>query len=176
MFAHCPTDAVIPSLTFTKAELVYVLSTLLTEVADTDNSTRIELVEIRHYLNQIQDRVALALSDGTIGRAMAHCSEEPIGETQNPERQPEVPSLADLKRRFPTLSEDEIREVLDKAREEQKRKAEDERKNAPPAPPSFIAGPMKVEQTEPTMQPILTPQEKKNMENSKKFAQMLGAF
>lgn len=176
MFAHCPTDAVIPSLTFTKAELVYVLSTLLTEVADTDNSTRIELVEIRHYLNQIQDRVALALADGTIGRAMVHCTEKPIEDTPKPEKPPRGPSLADLKRQFPTLSEDEIREVLDKVREEQKRKTEEERKNAPPAPPSFIAKPMKVEQKEPIMQPILTPQEKKDRENSKKFAQMLGAF
>ena len=176
MFAHCPTDAVIPSLTFTKAELVYVLSTLLTDVADTDNSTRIALVEVRHYLNQIQDRVSLALSDGTIGRAMVHFSEKPIGDTKKQEKQPELPSMADLKRRFPTLSEDEIREVLDKAREEQKRKEEEERKNAPPPPPSFIAKPIKEEQKEPIMQPILTPQEKKNMENSKKFAQLLGAF
>ena len=175
MFAHCPTDAVIPSLTFTKAELVYVLSTLLTEVADTDNSTRIELVEVRHYLNQIQYRVAMALSDGTIGRAMSHFSEKP-GDTKKQEKQPEVPSMADLKRRFPTLSEDEIREVLDKAREEQNRKAEEERRNNPPPPPSFIAKPIQREPKENVPTHVLTPQEKKNMENSKKFAQLLGAF
>lgn len=176
MFAHCPTDAVIPSLTFTKAELVYVLSTLLTEVADTDNSTRIELVEVRHYLNQIQDRVSMALADGTIGRAMTHSSDKPIGDTKKHEKQPEVPSIEDLKRRFPTLSGDEIREVLDKAREEQKRKEEEERKNAPPPPPSFIAKPIQREPEENVPTHVLTPQEKKNMENSKKFAQLLGAF
>ena len=176
MFAHCPTDAVIPSLTFTKAELVYVLSVLLPGVADTDNSTMIELVEVRHYLNQIQDRVAIALADGTIGRAMAHCTEKPIEDTPKPGKPPEVPSLADLKRQFPTLSEDEIREVLDKAREEQKRKAEEERKKAPPAPPSFIAKPIQREPKENVPNHVLTPQEKKNRETSRKFAQMLGSF
>ena len=84
--------------------------------------------------------------------------------------------MADLKRQFPNLSEEEIREVLDKAREEQRRKAEEERKNAPPHPPSFIAKPEEVEEEKPIEQPILTPQAKKDRENSKKFAQMLGAM
>lgn len=175
MFAYSSSETVIPSLVFTKAELVYALTKLLNDIPNTDNSTRIEMVELRHYLNLIKDRVLLALADGTIRRGTTLSGEKQVEDAPKVEKRQEGPSMADLKRQFPTLTEEEIREVLDRARAEQKKKAEEERKNAPPPPPSFIAKPEEVEEGKPIEQPILTPQAKKDMENSKKFAQMLGA-
>ena len=75
MFNYSSSETVIPTLSFTKAELIYAVSVLLEEIPDTDNSTRIEMVEVRHYLNQIKDKVSMALTDGAIGRAMAHSDE-----------------------------------------------------------------------------------------------------
>ena len=176
MFAYSSSETIIPSLVFTKAELVYALTQLLNDIPNTDNSTRIEMVELRHYLNLIKDRVLLALADGTIRRGTTLSGEKQVEDTPKVEKRPEGPSMADLKRQFPNLSEEEIREVLDRARAEQRKKAEEERKNAPPPPPSFIAKPEEVEEGKPTEQPVLTPQAKKDRENSKKFAQMLGAI
>ena len=176
MFAYSSSETVIPSLVFTKAELVYALTQLLDNIPNTDNSTRIEMVELRHYLNLIKDNVLLALADGTIRRGTTLSGEKHVEDTPKVEKRPEGPSIADLKRQFPNLSEEEIREVLDKAREEQRRKAEEERKNAPAPPPSFIAKPEEVEEGKPIDKPVLTPQAKKDRENSKKFAQMLGAM
>jgi len=176
MFNYITSETVIPTLAFTKAELVYLLKVILKEIPDTDNYNKIEMVEVRHYMNQIKDRVSLALADGTIRRGTMLSGEKQVEDTPKVEKRPEGPSMADLKRQFPTLTEEEIREVLDRARAEQRKKAEEERKNAPPPPPSFIAKPEEVEEGKPIEQPVLTPQAKKDRENSKKFAQMLGAI
>ena len=81
--------------------------------------------------------------------------------------------MADLKRQFPNLSEEEIREVLEGARIERRKLDEEKKRNAPPPLPSFIAKPIE-DTEEPIMEPVMTPQEKRNMENSRKFASMLG--
>ena len=176
MFSYSSQETVIPSLVFTKAELVYAITQLLNDIPNTDNSTRIEMVELRHYLNLIKDKVLFALADGTIKRDTMLEEEKQEEDTPKVEKRLEGPSMADLKRQFPTLTEEEIREVLDRARAEQRKKAEEERKNAPPPPPSFIANPEEVEEGKPIDKPVLTPQAKKDRENSKKFAQMLGAI
>lgn len=176
MFAYSSSETVIPSLVFTKAELVYALMFLMNEIPDTDNSTRIEMVELRHYLTQIKDRVSQALTDGTIRRGMT-CSEgKPVEDNRKAQKPPEGPSMADLRRQFPSLTEEEIAEVLDKARAEQRKRQEEDRKNAPPPPPSFIAKPEEEKPKEPFVKPVLTPKEKRDRENSRKFMQMLGAI
>ena len=176
MFAHCPVDTVIPSLTFTKAELVYVLGILLKDVDAIDNSTQIEMVEVRHYMNQIKDRVNMAIADGTVKRVLAHSETKAMDDAPTKPQEPVAPSMAELRQKFPNLTEEEIRDILERARAEQRKKAEEERKNAPPPPPSFIAKPEEAEEGKPIDKPVLTPQAKKDRENSKKFAQMLGAM
>lgn len=176
MFPYSSSETVIPTLTFTKAELVYAIAKLLQGVPDTDNSTRIEMVELRHYLNQIKDRVLLALEDGTIGRAMVHSHQESKEDAINQEKRPEPPSMAVLKGQFPNLSEDEIKEVLEKAKSEQMKMSEGKREQAPPPPPSFIANNIQEEIQKPVVPLPLSPKEKKDRENSRKFAQMLSSL
>ena len=95
MFSFVPVDSVIPSLIFTKAELVYALTQLLDNIPNTDNSTRIEMVELRHYLNLIKDRVLLALADGTIRRGTMLSGEKQVEDTPKVEKQLEGPSMAE---------------------------------------------------------------------------------
>jgi len=177
MFAHCPVDTVIPTLTFTKAELIYLISVLLKDVRDTDNSTRIELVEVRHYMNQIKDRVALALADGTIGRVLAHSEPKTIDDASKKPQEPVAPSMAELRQKFPSLSEEEIKEILDKAKEERQRERENEQEKMPPAPPSFIAKTIEKDSSPPPNETAsLDSEEKKRRENSRKFVKMLGSL
>jgi hypothetical protein len=174
MFAHSSSETVIPTLTFTKAELVYALSVLMADIPPNDNQTRLELVEIRHYLNQIKDKVAQAVSDGTLERAMPHLDKD---EHQPPPPEPQaapMPSMSELRAKFPTLTEEEIGEVLAKARENSP-KEEVSNENSPPLPPvpSFISKPKNEENLKPPPRP-LTKQESKNRENSIKFSSLLG--
>lgn len=176
MFNYTYSDAVLPSLTFTKAELVYALSVLMADIPPTDNSTRLELVEIRHYLNQIKDRIALALTDGTIARAMASSKGKPDKDIPPKPQEPTMPSMSELKAQFPSLSEAEIKEVLAQARADRLKREEEERKKAPPPQPSFIAKHTTEEEMLAAQRPPLTAELLKDKENSQKFAQMLGSF
>lgn len=175
MFNYTTSETVIPTLAFTKAELVYLLKVILKEIPDTDNYNKIEMVEVRHYMNQIKDRVSLALADGTIGWATAHREEKPEECTPKAEKPPEGPSMADLKRQFPNLSEDEIKEVLQRAKEERRKEEEKKKKDAPPLPPPmFVKKP--IEDTEEgVMQPITSIKAQIDKEETKKFFQLLGA-
>lgn len=173
MFAYCPPENIIPSLTFTKAELVYSLAFLLRGIQDTDNSTRIEMVELRHYLNQIKDKIALSITDGTIVRAMTLSDELALPDMVVKQEKADPPSIEELKARFPNLSETEIQEVIDRARDERMRKEEMENKILPPKPPSFIAKKVPVISNE-KMKPIMTAKEKHDLENSIKFSKLLG--
>lgn len=179
MFAYSSHEEIIPSLVFTKAELIYVVSVLLNSIEDTDNKTRIELVEIRHYLNQIRDRITSALYDGTISKALFHNDGNNTPNLHEKELQvgkDSVPSMKELKEKFPNLSEYEIKEIIDKVREEKKNKDEEYRtkKDSLSSPPSFIAKPMQVRESKDLPMSHLSPKEEKDITNSRKFAQLLG--
>lgn len=178
MFAYCPSETIIPSLTFTKAELIYAITVLMPEISPTDNSTRIEMVELRHYLNLIKDKVDLALADGTIGRLLANTSEKSDKDTVPKPQEPTMPSMAELRRQFPSLSEDEIKEVIENAKSERKKLEEEERMSKPPSPPSFIAKDHIVTEDEmlSSTVPTLTDKQEQDRENSRKFASMLGSL
>lgn len=177
MFTLCPTNYQIPTLTFTKAELVYALSVLTAEIPPTDNSTLLEMVELRYYLTKIKDRVAQAVADGTIGRAMALPGGGGHDDTPPTPKAAPMPSMDELRAKFPTLTDEEIAEVLNKAREEREKEEKERKTKEPPLPPvpSFIAKPKEDDKPKPPPKP-LTKQEEKNRENSKKFAKMLGQF
>ena len=177
MFNIAPDNALIPTLTFTKAELAYVLAFLTGELSPLDNYSRIEMVEIRHYLNQIKDTVARAAADGTLGRAVSLSEGEGHKDIPPPPKAAPMPSMSELRAQFPTLSDDEIREVLSKAQNDRRREDETRRgKETPPPPaPSFIAKPNAYEILKPPPKP-LSKREEKDRENSVKFAEMLGSI
>lgn len=175
MFTYISSETIIPSLSFTKAELAYVLSVLTPDIPVNDNLTRLELVEIRHYLNQIKDIVAKAASDGSLERAIVRPSDNLHKEDVSPKSETApMPSMSELRAKFPTLTEEEIGEVLAKARENSP-KEEASNGNSSPLPPmpSFISKPKKEENPKPPPRP-LTKQEAKNRENSIKFSSLLG--
>ena len=174
MFDYSTSETVIPTLVFTKAELVYLLKVILKEIPDTDNYNKIEMVEVRHYMNQIKDRVSLALADGTIGSHTTHLEKKMEECTTKAEKPPEGPSIAELKRQFPTLSEAEIEEVLQSAKEERRKEEEKTKKeNPPPPPPVFMQRP--IEDTEDgVMQPVVSIKQRIDKEETKKFFQLLG--
>lgn len=175
MFNFSTSDDIIPTLTFTKAELVYAVAILLADLSPTDNSTRVEMVEIRHYMNQIKDRVAQAIADGTIGAVLSRQNEKAVIDTPSKTQEATPPSMAELRQRFPSLSEEEIKEILSKAKAERQKEADEKKKDAPP-PPSFIAKPDESEKWKPSEGKPLTPEDEKRRENSRKFAQMLGSL
>ena len=177
MFTYSSSEAVIPSLTFTKAELLYAISCLLKDIPDNDNSTKIEMVEVRHYLNLNQGEVSKALSEGTISRPLEHSEDKKVESTDTETEAATMPSMGDLKRQFPNLSEEEIKEIIEKARIERESHKEEKEIKSPtlPQPPSFVAKPIE-ESENPIMKQKLSPKELKDIENSKKFASMLGSF
>lgn len=113
MFSFVPIDSVIPSLLFTKAELVYAVSVVLADLKDTDDHTKIEMVEMRHFLNQIKDKVVMAAHNGELKAPSFPCGHFGKDEPR-PERR--LPSISELKSQFPTLSEQEIEEILAKSK------------------------------------------------------------
>lgn len=164
MFNFCSTDTIIPSLTFTKAELVYAMTFLMADIPPSDHSTRIEMVELRHYLNQIKDKVALAAVDGTLRGGMAASAAEGVEVSPQDEKTAPVPSMSELRTQFPTLTDEEFNEVVTKAQKE--RMQEEKRKRAmlpDNPPPSFIA-----------KENTTTLEVSKSKKNSQRFAQLLG--
>ena len=176
MFSFSPSNYQIPTLTFTKAELVYVLSVLTAEIPPTDNTTKLEMVEIRYYLNKIKGTVAQAVADGTLGQAM-RLPDKGEGEdtTPKPKAAP-MPSMAELRGQFPNLTEDEITEVFKKVKEERMREsAKAAQETSPPPAPSFIAKQQQEDEIFAPSPKPLTEQEEQDRKNSKKFAAMLGS-
>ena len=164
MFNFCSSDTVIPSLTFTKAELVYAMTILMADIPPTDHSTRIEMVELRHYLNQIKDKVALAAVDGTLRGGMAASEAKGVEVSPQDEKNAPMPSMSELRAQFPTLTDVEFNEVVSKARKE-RMKEEDRKRASLPAPPhpSFVA-----------KGNVTTMGVSESKKNSQRFAQLLG--
>lgn len=178
MFSYSSSDAVIPSLVFTKAELAYALSVLTAEIAPDDNSTGIEMVELRHYLNLIKDRVAIAASDGSLRSAVGPLPKKEAAAGNDDGKPFPAPSMVDLRREFPHLSDREIMEVLEGVRksngkEEERKEQREEAPTLPPMP-SFVAKPKGKAPMAAVNPP--TKEEESNAENSEKFARMLGSF
>lgn len=180
MFQYCSNETVIPSLVFTKAELVYALSVLTADIPPTDNATKIEMVEVRHFLNQDRSLVARAVADGTIRRAMMIDAPPPVPNVAE-QPAPRLPSIEELREQFPTLADSEIREIIETAKRQKEKETaermERKRRNAPPPVAAFLAKPEEpLEQPEPDSAPAFRDSEKdrKNRENSIKFAKMLG--
>lgn len=184
MFTYSSSDTVIPTLTFSKAELVYLLKFLINNIPNSNTSTQIEMVEVRHYLNQIKERVLKAAYDGElkdIVSASPQTQTQTLNNAQSPsppqkrEQVPSLPSLKELKEKFPTLTEDEIKGILKETqheREMQKAKEEAEAKSQIPKPPSFIA---REDDSGSPSNPI-SDYNKEQRENSQKFASMLGGI
>ena len=186
MTTYSSSETVIPSLSFTKAELAYLLFVLMKDIPFTNTSNKIELVEVRHYLNQIGEKVLLSTHDGSLKEAIREAIAEPKQEAEEKKmavEQPPTPNIQDLKAQFPTLSEEEIKEILASAKEERKKKeAEQAQKNALPPRPSFLvkqqdgnSTPSTPSQSHETAS--LSPSKAdRDKETSKKFATLLGAF
>lgn len=171
------TDILIPSLTFTKAELAYVLFILLKDIPLTNTSSKIELVEARHYLNQIGEKVLLSTHDGTLRQAIVDAPGTlPRTEKPQPLKSQDEPSLEELKAQFPSLSESEIQEILASAKSDRIRKEEE--KPVPEEPPlpylidSHSAEPSQSNEK----RSVRMGDEEQDKETSKRFASLLGAF
>ena len=171
MFSYSNNIEVLPTLTFTRAELVYALTHLLSNINDNDNSTRLEMVELRHYLNLVRNEVEAAARKRELSLGSIPCQRPDNGKDGMKGRQPD---MAELKKKFPSLTEEEIRAVIAKARQEAEKEEADKRKDAPPPPPSFIAKSEVMLDSRPKA--ILTPKEEKDRENSREFANLLGGI
>ena len=174
MFSYSDSTEVLPSLTFTRAELVFALTRLVNGIGDNDNSTRIEMVELRHYLNLVKEDVDRASRSGELSLSnhlpdKGNTSNTPDAESKK------APSMDELKRQFPSLTEAEIMSVIEKAREDTAKEEEKKRKENGDVkpPPSFIAK-SEVEINPQPVNSVLSEKDKKDKENSKKFAGMLG--
>ena len=174
MFNYSSSDSVIPSLVFTKAELVYAVAFLLSELSPADNETRIEMVELRHYLTQIRDKVMQASFDGTLKGVLAASGAETGKDAPPTPKTAPAPSLDELRLKFPSLTDEEIQDVLSKVADERKRE-DDKKKNNMPPPPSFVARPKAIEQHDSPQNPM-TKKQMEDRANSRKFATMLGAI
>ena len=182
MFTYSTNETVIPSLSFTKAELAYALFVLMKDIPLCNISTGIELVEVRHYLNQIGDKVLLSTHDGTLKQAVADSigtkESIKIEEPKNNTSSPAIPSMDDLKRQFPNLTESEISDILESAKQEQRKKDEDERKKPTPPPlPSFKVKPKQegigFPVPEATQKPSVS---EDDIDEAERFARLLGSF
>ena len=175
MFSYSSDTSVIPSLTFSKAELLYAALFLLKDISNSDTSTQIEMVEMRHYLNQIKDKVLLAAYNGSLNDIGIETPPEP--KTPPEAKKTAIPPMSELKAKFPTLSEEEIREIFEKAqkeREKEEAKKMAEKKPEPPPPQSFvITDSSRVGFSANNSQPT-KPTNQKEKENSQKFASLLG--
>lgn len=174
MFSYSSMPEVLPSLTFTKAELVYALTRLLKDVDNNDNSTKIELVELRHYLNLIKDDISSAAirRELSLGKQSPTPTAPPTVVKEEPKKP--IPSMAELKKQFPSLAEDEIKSIIANVRREaEKERRQQEEHLPPPPPPNFIAA-SEDDLTPLNDKAIATPHDDKDRENAQKFASLLG--
>ena len=154
MAIYSSDPTVIPSLLFTKAELVYIVTQLTAELPANDNSTQLEMVELRHYCNLIKEQIDSLAKKGLLEAPQPEKTDSPAAP------QSRLPSMEELRSSFPSLTEAEIREIIERTKAEQKE---------PPPPPQFIRKPP------PEQNPPLTPKAQKDKENSEQFASLLGA-
>lgn len=175
----------LPSLIFTKAELVHIVTNLLTQIDDNDNETRLEMVEMRHYCNEIKAEIAaLAASRALsckVDKDLPIKEEKPVETPSTPSPKP-IPTLTELHKQFPTLSLAEIKDILAKAKEEQEHSKTDTKdkgqKAAPIKVPTFIA--KSEEELYPDAKPIKasplkvkTAKDLADEENTRKFVELL---
>lgn len=182
MFPFPESDTTVPSLVFTKAELIYALLVLTPDISPEDNATKIEMVELRHYLNLIKDRIAKAISDGTLRQAMATSSPRAIdNDAVRPSDATPKPTIDELRRRFPMLTQGEIEEIISNARgdrsgsEAEVHSGGDSQKEAVQS--SFVVkSPSQKGSTSATLPSRpLSDKSRRDMENARKFASLLGA-
>lgn len=165
MAIYSSAPEVLPSLVFTKAELAYILTRLTGDIDANDNETGLEMVELRHYCNLIGEEIAAAAKKGELGIG----GERPKQEAEKPK--PAAVDMGALRRKFPTLSDEEIAEIVTKARAEK----EKESPMPLPKPPSFIAE-RKVDAPRPLNgeEAPLRRMSRADRENAQKFSQLLG--
>ena len=165
----------IPTLKFTKAELVYALAVLLNDLPPTDNSTELELVELRFYLNRIRERVRAACVDGTLERAMPMQKElKPKQAAKKPT--PSIPKIEDLRRQFPNLTDEELNEAIGKMREAAEKAAVEQANaddNINEAMEKVVKGPR---QREVDSGQLSSEEETQKSMDAKKFAMLLGSY
>lgn len=149
-------EAVIPTLKFTKAELVYIVQKLTADLSTRDNTTTLEMVELRHYCNLIKKDIDESAKKGELD-----IISKPKGSpfTKDPNSKPIT--FEQLQKEFPSLTAEEIRDILDTARQEQKKEKTSRKVQEPP---KFYT---KQEQTQ-------TKEEKEKAENARKFESLLG--
>jgi hypothetical protein len=120
MFNIFPTDSVTPTLMFTKAELVYIVTVILADLKPTDDHTKIEMVELRHYINQIRDKVVMAAHSGELKNPSTDAPQK-----KKEDKPSKLPSVKELKEKFPNLTEVEIAEIIVNAKAEMESKHSD---------------------------------------------------
>lgn len=113
MFSQNPLSTEAPSLKFTKAELVYIVSVILAELKPTDDHVQVEMVELRHYLNQIRDKVVMAAHSGDLPAVGFNIETNTVVSSEKKH----IPSIKELKEKFPSLSEEEIEEIINTAKD-----------------------------------------------------------
>ena len=162
MAIYSSAPEVLPSLVFTKAELAYILTRLTGDIDANDNETGLEMVELRHYCTLIGDEIAAAAKKGELGIGGAR----PEQEAEKPK--PAAVDMGALRRQFPTLSDEEIAEIVTKARTEK------ETPKPLPEPPSFIAERTDDGRGGSPAKGNAVPMSKKDKENARKFSGLLG--
>lgn len=172
MFNYCTSDTIIPSLTFTKAELVYALAVLTADIPPNDNETKLELVELRFYLNKIKDQIAQAVSDGTLEKFLAPpCGTKDV--SQSTKNDSPLPSLDELRHQFPNLSDEEIQEILEKVTKEKMADLVKNKESPNSRPPSFIKSNPPITSSKVGIHQVYG-EDKKKIANSRRFASLLG--
>ena len=189
MYEYSDSHNQISSLTFTKAELTYLLFVLMKDVPITNTSTTIEMIELRHYLNQIKKEITHSTFNGGLYQAVAesinatsskplkNAPTSPLSRNDTNTHTHSLPSLEALKQQFPTLSEEEIKEVLENARIEQQKKAEEEQKKNPtiaPPPIKFLTAIGETESSHTVQVQGSSDNVNPSTENSQRFASLLG--
>ena len=156
MHVYSSDAAVIPTLKFTKAELVYIVQKLTADLSTRDNATLLEMVELRHYCNLIKKEINDSAKKGEldiIQKPKEKCH------AKDPNSRPITQEQ--LQKEFPSLTLEEIKDILETARHEEGHENTTQKVQAPP---KFYT---KQEQIE-------TKEEKEKAENARKFESLLG--
>ena len=152
----------------TKAELVYIVTVILANLKPTDDHTKIEMVELRHYMNQIRDKVVLAAHAGELKEPS---SRTPANKEDNANER--LPSMKELKEKFPNLTEVEIAEIIVNAKAEMDAKSQDDGDDEDVRQYDLGEG-CGDEKSDPSKF-ILTPSANPMQSQSVKFASLLGS-
>ena len=124
----------------------------------------------------------MSISDGTLKNAIMNLisgnGEKKETGLNNPTKEKEsFPSIEELKKKFPSLSESEIKEIIGKVRAEKERKELtkllETSSNETPPPPSFIAQP-RIDSFNFNLGNNSSESKEHDRTNSMKFASLLG--